>query len=371
MPEVKKIFQKAKDLSLEFGLFLEGLPLKKLEPQIPLKEALGKGELPPFLGWTEKDLPGLLDPREIYHWAKGILCFAQPYCKEEKTERDEPAGEIADFCSRDWYGFLKDKLRKIKAELVSSFPGLKAKVFVEGKVLEKTWAELAGIGWRGKNSLLLRETGSRILLGEILISEEIEASGKQIESKCGDCSLCLEACPTGAIQEPFRVLPNLCLDYFTLHYEGILPLKIREKMGNRLFGCSTCQDVCPYNQNKHMEIPQIPSGPGNRFPMEKALKMGEGEFKRVFSGHTFKGKSLSLLKRNAIVVAGNLRDKSLLNLIEPFAFDSFSILRIHALWSLWRIDPGRASKVFRRLKERETNPRILKEMEILEKEENI
>ncbi|MCR4428499.1 MAG: tRNA epoxyqueuosine(34) reductase QueG [Caldiserica bacterium] len=369
MPEIRSIIQKVKDLSGKLGLFLEVAPIKKLEPRTPLKEALAKRGIPPSLGWTEKDLPGLLDPREIYPWARGILCFAQPYSREEESKGDEPCGEIADFCSRDWYGLLKEKLRMIKAEIISSFPNLKAKVFVEGKILEKTWGEVAGIGWRGKNSLLLRKgTGSRILLGEILISEEVEETGRPMESKCGECTLCLEACPTGAIIKPFQVLPNLCLDYFTLHYDGILPQKIREKMGNRLFGCSACQEICPYNRDNPETFGPRPSGPGFSFPLEKALKMDEEEFQRIFTGHTFKGKSLSLLKRNALVVAGNSREKSLFELVEPFAFDSFSLLRVHALWSLWRIDSERASKVFRRIRHIETNPRILKEIETLEEE---
>ncbi|MGB9553703.1 MAG: epoxyqueuosine reductase, partial [bacterium] len=292
------------------------------------------------MGWSEKDLPALQDPRNVYPWAKSILSFAQPYSLVPQEKPESPSGVIAPFCALDWYGLLKDKLRRIKAELLASFPGMRIKAFVEGKLLEKTWGELAGIGWRGKNSLLYHEGwGSHHLLGELLISVEVQSSWIQKESKCGECRLCIEACPTGALVKPYQVWPDLCLDYFTLHYDGVLPLKVRELMGERLFGCSTCQDVCPYNKEWAEVKLQPESGPGSLILIEEALLLEEEKFRRIFSGHTFKGKTLTLLKRNAIVVAGNLRDRSLFELVEPFAYDPISLLRQHALWSLWRIDP--------------------------------
>lgn len=239
---------------------------------------------------------------------------------------------------------------------------------MEGKLLEKTWAELAGIGWRGKNSLLYSEKwGSRFLLGELLISAEVGEFKEEKESMCGDCRLCLDACPTGAIRKPYQIRPDLCLDYFSLHYDGILPMRVRELMGARLFGCSTCQDVCPYNREwKEIKL-QPESGPGLFIPIEEVLLMDEEKFPRIFSGHTFKGKALTLLKRNAIVVAGNLRDRSLFELIEPFAYDSPSLLRQHALWSLWQIDPSRAAGVFRKVRAQEIVPRVLQEINALQK----
>jgi epoxyqueuosine reductase len=364
-----KIFDKIGALAEKSGLAFAAVPLRNLEERAPYLGRLFKeGQFPQALGWSEKDIPALLDPRAAYPWAKTIVCFAQPYFSSLNEEASAPlSGKIAPFCAFDWYGLLKDKLRKIKAELLTSFPNLKAKAFVEGKLLEKTWAELAGIGWRGKNSLIYREPyGSRVLLGELLISAEIAGSEEKKESLCGDCTLCIQACPTGALVEPFVIRPDLCLDYFSLHYDGVLPIKVREAMGDRLFGCSECQNACPYNENREFsENP--PPGPGEFFPLEEALSMEEDRFRRTFSGHSFQRKPLLLLKRNALIVAGNLGDRSLFKLVEPFAFDQFSLLRQHALWSLWRIDPIRASGVFRKARALETVPRVLGEMEALEK----
>lgn len=369
MSEVK-ILERASEFAQKYNLDLKALPLRDLGEKVAiLGELFRKGYFPSILGWSEKDLPALQDPRVTYPWAKSILVFAQPYSLPPSEKFPLPSGVIAPFCALDWYGLLKDKLRKIKAELLVAFPQLKVKVFVEGKLLEKTWAELAGIGWRGKNSLLYSEKwGSRFLLGELLISAEVGEFKKEKESMCGDCRICLDACPIGAITKPYQVRPSLCLDYFTLHYEGVLPLKIRELMGERLFGCSTCQDVCPYNREWKEVKPQPESGPGLFIPIQEALLMNEEKFHKKFSGHTFKGKTLLLLKRNAIVVAGNLRDRSLFELVEPYAYDSPSLLRQHALWSLWRMDSRRASSIFQRVKSWEKIPRILREIEFLERD---
>lgn len=254
----------------------------------------------------------------------------------------------------------------IKASLLKSFPSLRVKTFIEGKILEKTWAERSGLGNRGKNSLIfLDRYGSRVLLGEILISSELKAKQALRKEICDGCSLCLEACPTKALCSSYIVRPDLCLDYFSLHYEGIIPLKIRQAMGVSLFGCSLCQEVCPLNREP-IYCEEAPPGPGEFFPLERALTLKEDEFRKIFQGHSFRRVTFLRFQRNALIAAGNSREQFLWDLIYPFAFSPLILLRQHSLWSLWMTNPSRALHLFHKIRQKETDPRLLGEIKKLE-----
>lgn len=318
--------------------------------------------------WSPSDLPALEDPRVLSPWARSIACFALPY--PSGGEQLEVAS-IAPFCAFDWYGQLKKKLSRIKTVILARFPNLRVKVVVEGKLLEKTWAQRAGIGNRGKNSLIYHPLfGSRILLGELLLSAELEEeSPGKTESPCGECSLCLEACPVKAIPSPYHVRAERCLDFFTLHFEGTLPLEIRHTMGTALFGCSICQDVCPLNVREeappYFNPSEFPSGPGRSISYEEALEMEETEFGFHFSGHAFAKIPWTIFKRNALIVCGNSLRTDLLNKIVSFTNYPLPLFRRHAVWSLWRIDAEKAAPILRGLKLRESDPGVIEEIEQL------
>lgn len=334
--------------------------------------------MPPFsqasllfspLGWSSSDLPVLRNPQVLFPWVKSIASFALPYPKEE--EKKLAAVSVAAFCAFDWYGYLKEKLSQIKARLLTQFPGLRIKTMVEGKLMEKFWAEKAGIGHRAKNSLICHPRfGSRILLGELLLNVELcEENVPETESPCRECSLCLEACPTKAITYPYQVQGELCLDFFTLHFHGVLPLSIRLAMGTRLFGCCTCQDCCPLNDHSGQELSldrsRFPAGPGPYVPFREALRMEEVEFQRHFSGHTFKKIPWIIFKRNALVACGNSLRIDLWDQILPFTAEDLPLIRQHAVWSLWRINAKKARPLLYRLWQQESNLRVKKEIEYL------
>lgn len=261
-----------------------------------------------LLNWSLQDVPVLIDPRRRFPWARSVVSFAMAYPGRPSGQSgNRRLAEVEACLAFDWYGSLKEKLRRVRSALRSNFPGLQMKIFVEGRIWEKAWAEQSGIGWRGKNTLLFHPRwGSRILLGEILLSAELEQTGQALVSRCGDCQLCLEACPTGAIEQPFRLNGRRCLDYWTLQTDQDLPLDIQQSMGCRLFGCDLCQEICPRNQQAEGGLPaDTPPGPGYVLPITELVALDEEGFRSIFQGRNFCHLPFARFRRNLEAVQKN------------------------------------------------------------------
>ena len=208
-----------------------------------------------------------------------------------------------------------------------------------GPVLERELAARAGLGAVGKNTMLLHpEAGSWFLLGELFLSLEL-APDNPLADLCGSCTRCLDACPTGALPEPYRLDSNLCISYWTIEHRGALPPAVRERMGSWVFGCDVCQIVCPWN-----EAPEAASHSELEIPPERAeldlaglLLLGRDEYVERFRGSPMKRAKLEGLQRNAAVAMGNRRQPRYVAALAEAAAEGEPVVREHAAWALGRI----------------------------------
>ncbi|MEI6510131.1 MAG: 4Fe-4S double cluster binding domain-containing protein [bacterium] len=371
LPQAGDLLPQAGNLLLQAGmsslssilpaLLLEGAAQEGLAVAwVPIQAAFeGKG-------WQDN----WFDPRQQFPWARTIVSFALPY-PAPAVPPGLLEGRIAAFAAFDWYGALKEGLRRIAKALREQLPGLRVKVLVEGPLQEKGWAWRSGLGWRGRNTLLFHPTwGSRLLLGELLVSEELEASAPSWVNhspserrsaqegfagnpagECGDCRLCLEACPTGALEENERnsIRPSApffhlhierCLDTLTLHHPGSLPDWARSVLGQRLVGCDLCQEVCPFNKvapRAPFCSSNPPPGPGWKLSIPSSLALEEPRFRSVFTGHALGRLPFARFLRNCLAAAGNSDGAAIAESVRPFLCHPDPILAEQASWSLARL----------------------------------
>ncbi len=181
-------------------------------------------------------------------------------------------------------------------------PGAACRAFCDaGPVTEKTWAIRAGLGWRGRNSLVInKELGSFIFLGEIVTSAEFLYENASSRDRCGDCDLCVKACPTGAICDNRTIDARRCISYLTIEHEGDLPEEFRGKTENMIFGCDRCQEVCPWNKKAvhYTDKELVPEFPVTRMTRNDWQTMTPDDFKRLFKSSPIKRTGYKMIKRN-------------------------------------------------------------------------
>lgn len=192
------------------------------------------------------------DPQGLVEGAKSIISVALNYYPARKRDPKQP--HIAYYAyGRDYHEVVKEKLRQLWQYVVRNLPegtAEEARVFTDSApLLERYWAWKAGLGWIGKNTqLILPGKGSYFFLGEIVTTWKADAYDKPVPSRCGTCDRCLRACPTGALEKAHTLNANHCLSYLTIENRGEIPPREARLLGNRLYGCDTCQQVCPWNR---------------------------------------------------------------------------------------------------------------------------
>src|SRR5215469_1238298 len=196
-----------------------------------------------------------MDGDEVLCGAKSVVCVARRYQRPPALERNDPetSRSIARYArGRDYHRFMRRRLRRL-ATLLRSFGSPDRPVHArpmcdDAPVLERAWAARAGLGFVGKNGLLIVPgAGSMVLLGEVVTTLELRPTGQPIAERCGSCTRCLDACPTSAFERPFVLDPRRCVSYLTIEHRSAIPVHLRAGVGEHLFGCDDCQTVCPFN----------------------------------------------------------------------------------------------------------------------------
>jgi epoxyqueuosine reductase len=206
-------------------------------------------------------------------------------------------------------------------------------------LLERDFARRAGLGWVGKNTMLInKDRGSFFFLGALLTDLDLRADPPHESSHCGTCTACLDACPTGAFPEPGVLDARRCISYLTIELRSPVPEDLREGIGNWLFGCDVCQDVCPWNRHAAPGPVPFPADPSlaTLDPVE-LLSLSDAEFRRRFRGTSFFRARRSGLLRNAAIVLGNVGDERALPALEKAAADPDEVVRDAARWAIGRI----------------------------------
>jgi len=192
------------------------------------------------------------DPRQILPECRSIISVGVNYLTEHRADERPGYGRIARYAwGKDYHKVIGDRLKQLDHRIRSMAPEAETRYYIDtGPIMEKAWAEQAGLGWIGKHSnLVSAEYGSWLLLGEILTTLDLQPD-EPAPDLCGNCTLCIQACPTKAIVEPYIVDASRCISYLTIELRGdqtTIPNELQSRLGNKIFGCDDCLDVCPFN----------------------------------------------------------------------------------------------------------------------------
>jgi len=254
-----------------------------------------------------------LDTPFILEGARSVVCLGKVYARSANDEKNDPplAQMIARYArGQDYHGFVRKKIRKLAAFIRQLSPEAEARPLCDVEpILERAFAMRAGIGFVGKNGLVIAPgKGSFMLLGEVVTTLELVPDEPMTE-RCGSCTRCLDACPTNAFAAPFVLDPRKCISYFTIENPGAPPEELHEALGEHFFGCDVCQDVCPYNHSSR-PIPERTDGfrpleRWNEVRLSDFATMDEETFSRQTQGTPLSRAGRGGLARNATLVAAN------------------------------------------------------------------
>ena len=268
----------------------------------------------------------------------------------------------------DYHQLIRSKLSKLENYLCNELnAGMLSRSFVDsGPVLEREIAQRAGLGWIGKHSNLINwEKGSWFFLAELLVDVPLETNLPFTRVDCGTCTICIEACPTEAIIANRTVDARLCISYLTIELKGAIPVELRPKMSNMIFGCDICQEVCPWNKkaSKSPESGLLPR-PENVAPeLTELMKLDQSAFKKRFRKSPIKRTKRRGLLRNVAVALGNWAHESAIPALSQGLQDSEPLIRIHSAWALGRISAPQAKIKLKAAKKIEKDPAVLEEIE--------
>jgi len=285
----------------------------------------------------------------------------------------EPSGPVARYArGEDYHDVMETKLRELLARLEGDVGRkIAGKPYVDtGPLLERDLARRAGLGWFGKNTNLLNPTlGSFFFLGALVLDLELETDAPFEADRCGSCTRCIEACPTHAIVAPRELDATQCISYLTIELKDEIPLDLREPMGDLIYGCDICQEVCPYSNKfsralKVLAFAARPvlAGKDATTLATELLAMSQSEFSAAFGGSPMKRAKLRGLKRNAAVVLGNRGSTATVPALVSALSDEAPLVRAHAAWALGKIGSPEALVALRARESVESDSDVLEEI---------
>ena len=301
-----------KTKAVELGFTSIGIARAELlnEEENHLREWVSRG-YHASMQWLERDIEKRIDVTKVLPNAKSVICVTLNYYSPSRHSENPNLGKISRYAwGDDYHAVLTQRLEKLYEFLKSEIPGVEGKIYVDtGPVMDKAWAVRAGIGWLGKHTnVITREFGSWVFLGEILIDAELEYDTPMLDY-CGNCTACLDACPTQAIVQPYVLDANKCISYLTIEHRSELPKEIVSNFQNWVYGCDICQEVCPWNRfQKETEEPAFQPRSENIAPrLAELAEMTQEEFSRRFKKSPMKRTKHSGLTRNAKAVLESAR----------------------------------------------------------------
>lgn len=323
------------------------------------------------LSWyTEERVRKANKPQSLLPGAKSVVSLATSYLNEGTAEpREGPTGKIARYAwGDDYHDLLKSRLRRL-ADHLPQLAGrpVSTRIFVDdGPMNDRAAAERAGVGWFGKNTNILTSShGSWVLLGQIVTDLELEPD-RPLAKNCGECVRCIDDCPTGAIVAPYVIDNAHCISFLTIENRGPIPRELRPLIGDWVFGCDICQEVCPANEKAR-------SGREPAFQQRHdfdgpalipLLGLDDEGFRERFRNSAVKRAKRVGLQRNVCIALGNLGDPAALPALAKALESPDALVRSHAAWALGRIGGNAAIDALRSLATGESNTEVSREIDL-------
>ncbi|MGE6755049.1 tRNA epoxyqueuosine(34) reductase QueG [Rossellomorea sp. NPDC071047] len=322
-------------------------------------------------GFEEKDIEKRVDPSLIFDGPKSIIAIALAYPSKMKDAPQSKRGERRGiFCRASWgtdyHHVLRDRLSKLEEFILSRVPQARFKSMVDtGELVDRAVAERAGIGWSGKNcSIITPEFGSYVYLGETVTNLPF-APDSPMEDQCGTCNKCVDVCPTGALIEGGQLDAQKCIAFLT-QTKGFLADEYRVKLGNRLYGCDTCQTVCPENKGMDFHFhEEMEPDPEIAKPLLKPLlTISNREFKEQYGHVSGSWRGKKPIQRNAIIALAHYKDTTAIDdLIDVMKKDVRPVIRGTSAWALGKIGGEEAQQALLKQQSVETDDDVLNEIQ--------
>ncbi|MBI2935930.1 MAG: tRNA epoxyqueuosine(34) reductase QueG [Chloroflexi bacterium] len=311
-------------------------------------ERLGQGFMGQLSWYTEARVRRGCDPDQLLPGARSIISVAVSYLTEPPARQEGGlCGRVARYAwGQDYHQVLKRRLKEFVRELSARLgTAFRYKTYVDdGPMLDREVARRAGVGFIGKNTNVLTPIGSWVFLGQVITDLVVEPD-RPLQKSCGSCRACIPACPTGAIVSSYVLDSNRCISYLTIEHRGSIPRELRPLMGDWVFGCDICQEVCPVNitRGRATQEPAFHARRELAFPdLRELLTLTEEEFRLRFQGSPVRRATRIGLQRNACVALGNLEDPRAVPDLTKALQEAAPVVRGHAAWALGRIGGNEA-----------------------------
>ena len=288
------------------------------------------------------------DPGEALPGCRSIIVTSRRYAESDAALPRARGPFVARYAhGRDYHLVFEEQLGSLAARIAELAPEATCKPYVDyGPVMERDHAQRAGLGWIGKNTMLIHpRLGSYLLLGELLTTLDLPPDDAFTADRCGTCRRCIVACPTGAIDESQRAVDaRLCISYLTIELRGSIPVELRPQIGHRVFGCDICQEVCPWNDDRVTDGEAVPVSAGRPWSTgamiewaDELLGMDEERYRDRYRETALARPRRDGMLRNLCVGLGNSGDPAARPTLERCAGDDSPLVREHATWALDRL----------------------------------
>jgi len=312
--------------------------------------------------------PAYDHPRHVLEGAQSIVMLAMHYSPEKPSPPQSGEGRVSRYAwgTDDYHNLIRDRLHRLADSHREQVPeAITRGVIDTAPLMEREFAQLAGLGWIGKNTLLLSKTaGSYFFLAALLTDQRLSYDEPLAMDHCGTCTACLDACPTDAFPQPYVLDATRCISYLTIELQNPIPVELRPKMGNWLFGCDVCQDVCPWNKNAPPTAEKAFAPCEEMNPMELAtlFDLDEEQFRARFRQTPLWRAHRRGLLRNAAIVLGNQGDASALPALHRGLQDEEPLVRGACAWALGELSLPQAQEALELRKTVEANLHVKTEI---------
>ena len=356
----------SKSIGIDKIGFASADPFMELRDRLLTQKELGYQS-----GFEEPDIEKRANPALVLPQARSIIAIALAYpSKMKNSPKNTKEERRGIFCraswGRDYHHILREKLQLLEQFLKEKVPGAGIASMVDtGELSDRAVAERAGIGWSGKNcAIITPEFGSYVYLGEMITTVPFPPD-RPIEENCGTCTRCIDACPTGALVQGGQLDSNKCIAFLT-QTKDFLPDAYREKLGNRLYGCDTCQQVCPENKGKDFDhhVEMAPDPELAKPKLIPLLTLTNREFKKKFGHVSGSWRGKKPIQRNAIIALAHFRDENAIPILQELLFeDPRPVIRGTSAWALAKIGGEAMEHVLKMAKEKEKEALVQAEIE--------